>query len=114
MPRDSEVYLEDILTAIDKIERFVAGRSREALQTDEMAFDAVVRNLEVIGEAVKHVPEDLRRRCPAIPWKKISGLRDVLIHAYFGVDPDIVWDVVANKLPELKQEIEHILRNPES
>jgi uncharacterized protein with HEPN domain len=62
----------------------------------------VVRNLEIIGEAVKHLPKDVQKGYPHVEWKKIAGLRDILIHAYFGIDHDIVWDVVTNKIPELK------------
>jgi len=94
MPRDSSVYLEDILQAAARIHKYVGSRSLEEFRQDTMAVDAVVRNLEVIGEAVKRLPEAMRRDCPAIEWKKIAGLRDILIHAYFWIDVEIIWDVI--------------------
>lgn len=105
MPRDFEVYLEDIREAIAKIQRYTAGLTRESLALDAMRIDAVIRNLEIIGEAAKMVPESIRARYPRIEWKKIAGLRDILAHHYFEVDLDIIWDILQNKLPELKREL---------
>lgn len=102
MPRDSRVYLEDILGAVDKIRRYTHRLSKESFAGDDKTLDAVVRNLEVIGEAVKQLPAEVRAREPGIDWQKIAGLRDVLIHQYFGIDLDILWDIVQNKLPPLE------------
>jgi uncharacterized protein with HEPN domain len=109
MPRDSSVYLEDILTAAERIASYVEGYTRERFGDDPKTVDAVVRNLEIIGEAVKQVPAAIRERAPDIEWTKIAGLRDVLIHAYFGVDLDIVWDVVTNKVPGLAYQVRALL-----
>jgi len=109
MRRDYKVYLNDILAAISKIEKYVNDLSFQEFTRDEMRVDAVVRNLEVIGEAAKHVPEESRTKYPFIEWRKISGLRDILIHEYFGVDHDVLWDIVKNKIPVLKMDANKIL-----
>jgi uncharacterized protein with HEPN domain len=83
--------------------------TREGLAEDRRTRDAVVRNLEVIGEAAKKLPAETKRSHPEIEWKKIAGLRDILIHDYFGIDMDIVWDVVQNKLPPLADQVRLIL-----
>jgi uncharacterized protein with HEPN domain len=85
MSRDERVWLADIVEACERITSYVAGMDEVAFQEDRKTFDAVVRNLEIIGEAVKQVPETTRSLAPAIEWKRIAGLRDVLIHAYFGI-----------------------------
>ncbi|ADN02283.1 nucleotidyltransferase [Spirochaeta thermophila DSM 6192] len=72
-------------------------------------MDAVLRNLAVIGEAVKHLPHDLKDRYPQMDWRKIAGLRDIIVHEYFGIDEDILWDVVKNKIPKLLESVEQIL-----
>jgi uncharacterized protein with HEPN domain len=95
------MYLQDVAESCDKILRFTAGLSQSDLIGDEKTYDAVVRNLEIIGEAAKHISEDLRRQMPDIEWRKAAGLRDMLAHAYFGIDNDILWDVVQNKVPQL-------------
>ena len=109
MPRDYEVYLEDIRDAIGKVKRYTTGLTREAFENDDKTVDAVVRNLQIIGEAVKMIPESIRLAHANIEWKKIAGLRDILAHQYFGVDIEIIWDVLENKLPALEKEINEIL-----
>ena len=110
MPRDFRVHLEDILGAIGKIKRYTTGLSKQGFAGDDKTLDAVVRNLEVIGEAVKQLPADLRAREPSIDWQKIAGLRDILIHQYFGIDVDILWDIAQNKLPALEASVSTMLR----
>jgi uncharacterized protein with HEPN domain len=109
MPRDSRVYLDDILEATRKITVYTGSLSKAAFLEDEKTLDAVVRNLEVIGEAVKKLPENLRAKHSAVEWKKIAGLRDILIHEYFGLDAEIVWDIVQNKVPALDREVRTML-----
>ena len=75
---------------------------------DQKTVDAVVRNLEIVGEAVKKVPESIRLQNPDVDWKKIGGLRDILIHEYFGIDHDIIWDIIQNKLPALMKRVQEI------
>jgi uncharacterized protein with HEPN domain len=108
MPRDYKVYLEDILHAITRIREYTAGFSSGAFAADAKTFDAVVRNLEVIGEAAKAVPEMIRSEHPEVDWKKTVGLRNILIHHYFGVDAEIIWDIIQNKLPALEGQIRAI------
>ena len=110
MPRDSRIYLEDIIEATRKITAYTSGLTKVAFLGDEKTLDAVVRNLEVIGEAVKKLPEDLRAKHTALEWKKIAGLRDILIHEYFGLDAEIVWDIVQNKIPALDQEVRKMMK----
>lgn len=89
--------------------RHLRGYTRKTFGDDEKTIDAVVRNLEIIGEAVKQLPASVREQAPEVAWAKIAGLRDVLIHAYFGVDLDIVWDVATNKLPDLARRVGALL-----
>ena len=109
MPRDYRVSLQDILEAANWINEYVRGISFEQFRADRKTVNAVVRNLEIIGEAAKNIPEPLRAKSPQIPWPRIAGLRDLLIHAYFGVDLDIIWDVVQNKLPALKAQVSELI-----
>ncbi len=109
MSRDYRVCLSDIVQAIRKIEKYTADIDYDEFAQNELIQDAVVRNLEIIGEAVKNVPEEIRKKYPGIEWRKMAGLRDILIHAYFGIDVNIVWDIVKNKIPVIKHEIHKIL-----
>lgn len=81
-----------------------------AFLRDDKTFDAVVRNLEIIGEAAKHLPEEARNNASDIDWRKIAGLRDILIHEYFGIDGEIVWDIVQHKLPVLETAVKRMLK----
>lgn len=108
MPRDYKVYLDDMIVAIEKVRRYTAGMAFESFSKDEKTLDAVIRNLEVIGEAAKSVPDAVRAKHPEMDLRKIGGLRDILIHEYFGVDLEILWDVIQNKLPVLEQQVREI------
>ena len=109
MPRDYKIYLEDISEAIGKILKYTEKMSAEEFGKDAKTVDAVIRNLEIMGEAIKKVPDEIRAKDPAIDWRRISGLRDILIHEYFGIDDQIVWDIIQNKLPVLKKQVKALL-----
>ena len=109
MPRDYKVFLEDILEAIEKVLKYTVGLSQGEFFQDEKTLDAVVRNLEIIGEAAKTIPPEIRSRYSSVDWKRIAGLRDILIHQYFGIDSEIIWDIVQNKLPLLEKQVKQML-----
>jgi uncharacterized protein with HEPN domain len=100
--RDYRLYLDDMLEAIGRIRRHVGAMDFIAFKADEKTVDAVIRNLEVIGEAARNVPEPLRQSRPEAEWRKIVALRNILIHDYFGVNLEIIWDIVQHKLDDLE------------
>ncbi len=110
MSRRVKLYLNDILLSIEKIKKYGRTLSFEKFSQDEKTIDAVVRNLEIIGEAVKHIPPEIRSKY-AYDWKSVAGLRDILIHEYFGVSIKIVWDIIQNELPELEKKVREIMEN---
>ncbi len=111
--RDVRLFLYDILEAIAKIEEYTEGMDYDEFIHDKKTVDAVIRNLEIIGEATKNIPEDVKSKYPEIPWKAIAGMRDKLIHAYFGISLPIVWETIKHDLPSLKSHVERILRELE-
>jgi uncharacterized protein with HEPN domain len=108
MTRDMRLYIQDIFESIEAIEGYVESITEEQFYESRQVQDAVLRRLEIIGEAVKNVDEDFRSRYPEIPWKKIAGLRDVLIHEYFGVSLKRVWRVIKLDLVDLKSKVSQI------
>lgn len=109
MPREYNTYLKDILESINRVETYTSNLSFEKFKVDKLIQDAVVRNLEIIGEAANHIPKKISNAVSEVEWKKITGLRNLLIHEYFGIDIDIVWDIVKNKVPDFKKKISKIL-----
>ena len=109
MSLDELAYLKHMLDEVHYLEGRSVGLERGAFLADPTLQRAFVRSLEIIGEAAKHIPDALRVRHPSVPWRAMAGLRDRVIHDYLGVDYEIVWDVVANKVPALRQDLERIL-----
>ncbi|MDI6884849.1 MAG: DUF86 domain-containing protein [archaeon] len=109
MKRDYKLFLKDIILAMESIERFVEGMSLKELTQDDRTSSAVIRKFEIIGEATKHIPEGLKEKHPEITWKRMAGMRDRLIHAYFGIDYKLVWDAIKLEIPELIPKLREIL-----
>ena len=108
--RSVKRYLQDILDAIEKIKKYTAKVDYEMFSKNQMMIDAVLMNIAIIGESVKKIPEDVKERYPDIPWKDIAGMRDKVIHDYFGVDVNIVWETIKKNVPELEQKIKVMLK----
>ena len=111
MSKNFTIYLNDIREAINSIEIFVEGMTFEEFKNDDKTSSAVIRKFEIIGEATKNLPEDMRNQHSQIPWKEIAGMRNKLIHAYSEVDLKLVWMTIQQRLPELKSVIEKISEN---
>ena len=103
--RDLTVYLGHVVMAMDAIAEYVSDMSETEFYEDHKTQDAVIRNLEIVGEAIKHVPDECRERYPQIDWRGLAGLRDVLIHQYFGVDYAAVWEIAVSELPGYREAI---------
>jgi uncharacterized protein with HEPN domain len=109
--KDDRVYLLHIRDALDRVAAYTAG-GREGFFGDPKTQDAVVRNLEIVGEAAKRLSESVRALAPEVPWKAIAGMRDKLVHDYFGLNLEIVWQTVEREAPGLRRRIEEMLRQP--
>lgn len=110
MKRDYALFIKDIADCINKIEEFVGNISFSEFVKDDKTSSAVVRKLEIIGEAAKNVPEHIRQKHKNIPWKDMARMRDKIIHFYFGIDYEIVWKVIKERLPKIKQQIKNVLK----
>jgi len=113
MKRDYKLFIKDILECINKIENFVGEMSFDEFMKDEKTKSAVIRELEVMGEATKNIPKSIRDKYKNLPWSQIAKTRDKIIHFYFGVDYEVIWEVVKKRLPEIKAVIERIFKELE-
>jgi uncharacterized protein with HEPN domain len=107
--RDWRLYADDIIESCGKVRRFIAGMTYEAFVADELTRDAVIRNLEVIGEAAKNLPDEVIGKAPEVEWRKVRGMRDVIAHGYFGLDMKVVWDTAKTKLDKLETAVRKTL-----
>ena len=114
MQRDTNLYLEDILEACRKIVSYTRGLTFAEFEADSKTIDAVVRNIEIIGEAARNIPTHVRGEMPDVAWQDAADMRNAIIHGYFAVDLDIVWDVVETKIGPLSERIDDHLRSRRS
>ena len=99
------LFIEDILESIKLIEKYLGDISKENFDNNQKLKDSVVRRLEIIGEAVKNIPDSFRKKYPEVPWRKIAGLRDIITHTYFNIDLDIKWDIIKKDITDLKEKM---------
>jgi len=110
MKRKPKVYLNDILEALQKIKNYTEGLNFDKFSEDPKTIDATIRNFEVIGEATKKIPKEIKKKYPHLPWKEMAGMRDKLIHEYFGVNLKVLWKTIKEDLPPLEPLVEEVLR----
>lgn len=113
MKKDARIFIEHILDCIKLIEGYLHGKSKSDFLESSQLQDAVIRRIEIIGEAAKNIPEEIKSRYPDIAWSQITGMRDILTHKYFGIDLELTWEVIANDIPKLKDRMMSIRRECE-
>ena len=106
--RPIDLLLSDILESIDRVPQYIKGLSFDAFSNDQKSIDAVVRNLEIIGEAANRLPDEFREKHPQVEWHKVVGLRNRIIHDYFGIDLEIIWQIIHANLPKLRQTLSRL------
>jgi uncharacterized protein with HEPN domain len=111
MIRDFKLFLDDIIEALEKIEEYTRDIDFNTFSKDSKTIDAVIRNFEILGEATKQIPENIKSRYSEVPWKEMAGMRDKLVHAYFGIDTSVLWETITKRIPGLKKQIQEIIRD---
>src|SRR3989338_6554939 len=111
--RDHKLFMNDIIMAMKSIEEFVGDMTFEKPESDEKTSSVVIRKFEIIGEAAKYMPSDVKEKYKDIQWKSMAGMRDRLIHAYFGIDYNLVWSAIKNEIPKLKPKLKKVLSSME-
>lgn len=106
--RTPKLYLQDILTSVNNIEEYVQEMTQEVFVNDKKTIDAVVRNLEIIGQAARNIPSEITAKYPEIPWKEMVSMRNKVLHEYFGIDLDILWKTIKEDIPRLKGQIKNL------
>ncbi len=109
--RDAKLYIKDIVSAMESIDHFVEGIDFLSFKTNDMISSAVIRKFEIIGETAKNIPETIKNKYPDIPWKEMSGMRDKLIHFYFGIKYELVWETIKKEIPKIKPLLKKILED---
>jgi len=111
MTKNPRVFIEHILECVELIEDYMEGKTKDDFLHSVQLQDSIIRRIEIIGEAVKNIPDDVKSGYPDIPWNEIAGMRDILIHKYFGVDLELTWEVVIRDIPDLKGKFLRIRKN---
>lgn len=108
-PRSVRLFLEDMLEAMAKVQRYSAGMDQAGFNADELVRDAIIRNIEIIGEVARQLPQEFRDKHKEIPWHRMIGLRNIVTHAYFGIDTTIIWEIVSRNIPDIEPMIEALV-----
>lgn len=108
MSREWRLYVADMKARCARVREYTAGQSREQFESNPLVYDATLRNLELLGEAARHVPEEARARAPDVPWRRVVAVRNILIHGYLGIDNDVIWGIVQNEIGKLLRALEKL------